>query len=114
MARKRDAEMQEFPVPLTLRALRKRQGLRQDDVSAALGINRDGISKQENGHTRVQVNHLPILARLYRVPVDVVVRACPPRNGHAEAEEQPIQTWETKVRRVLKELVILEKEKTHA
>ena len=105
-------QIQDLPVPLTLRALRKRQGLRQTAVAQALHINRDGVSKQENGYVKVQIHHLPILARLYQVPVEVVVRACLPRNGHAE-EAQPAPSWEAKVRRVMKELVILQKEKTH-
>lgn len=52
-----------------IRELRKRKGLSQDAIGAALGVKKGNVSRYESGETGVPIEKLPALAGLLDVPV---------------------------------------------
>jgi transcriptional regulator with XRE-family HTH domain len=57
-----------------LRDIRKKLGLTQAQVAIRLGVGRTWISKIELGELRLDLLHLTILCRVYRVDIHDVIR----------------------------------------
>ncbi|MCC3767682.1 helix-turn-helix transcriptional regulator [Streptomyces sp. UNOC14_S4] len=55
--------------------LRTRAGLRQEDVAEHLGVQASDVSEMEMGTGRVRDNWPAVLADLYGVPLDLLVKA---------------------------------------
>lgn len=66
--------MADTPLASYLRMLRQQNHLNQDDVADALGIKRAGYSHYENARTVPTVENLRILADLYKIPLEKLVR----------------------------------------
>lgn len=55
---------------ISLKAARINAGMGQSTVAAALGVQRDTISRWENGKTRPKADQLIKLSELYQIPVE--------------------------------------------
>ena len=64
-----------------LRIAREAVGLRQQDASQSLGIEKSGISDIERGQRELKASQLARLAKLYRRPIDFFFSETPPREG---------------------------------
>lgn len=53
-----------------LRALRKRAGLNQADVAAALNVQQSTVAMWENGENKPRADKLPEIARLFNCKID--------------------------------------------
>lgn len=60
--------MSEFKI--SLKAARINAGMEQSTVAAALGVQRDTISRWENGKTHPKADQLIKLSELYQIPVE--------------------------------------------
>ena len=61
------------PVRLSLKALRKRQGMTQKELAAKLQVSFQTVSKWENGITLPDIVYLPKLAAVFGVSTDVLL-----------------------------------------
>ena len=68
-----------------LTALREKANLRQDDVAAALNIDRSTVAKWETGVASPRTDKLPALARLYRCSIDDLFRKPIDNEGKGDA-----------------------------
>lgn len=59
-----------------LAGLRVRAGLTQTDVAKALGVTQGAISAWERGEKKPTLDRLPLLAKLYRVPEQTILKVC--------------------------------------
>ena len=57
-----------------LAALREKANLLQEDVAAALKIDRSTVAKWESGASSPRADKLPALARLYGCTIDALFR----------------------------------------
>lgn len=58
-------------IGLELADIRKSKGLLITDVSEAININKDTISKYENGNSSIKIYILDILLNYYNVNIDI-------------------------------------------
>lgn len=56
-----------------LARLRKREGLSQAEVSEALDVSRQAVTKWETGTSRPSIENLQSLSRLYNVPLEYLL-----------------------------------------
>ena len=56
-----------------LACLRKREGLSQAEVSEALDVSRQAVTKWETGTSRPSIENLQSLSRLYNVPLEYLL-----------------------------------------
>lgn len=70
-----------------LTALRKEQGLTQDELAREVGVTRQAVSKWERGVISPSTVNLIALGRLYGVPLDELVNGEEAPEGHAEETE---------------------------
>ena len=62
-------------------ALRKKKGLKQEELAAALGVSGQAVSKWENDQTCPDISLLPKLAQVLDVTVDLLLTGEEPQKG---------------------------------
>jgi len=80
-----------------LRTLRTERGLTLAEVAGAAGMDPSTLSRLESGARRLTLDHLPVLARALRVPVDDLLGAPPvedPRVRAAPRTRDGMTFWE--------------------
>jgi transcriptional regulator with XRE-family HTH domain len=80
-----------------LRTLRTERGLTLAEVAAAAGMDPSTLSRLETGARRLTLDHLPVLARALRVPIDDLLGTPPaedPRVRSAPRTRDGMTFWE--------------------
>lgn len=60
----------------TFKELRKKTGLRQEDIAADLNVTQSAVSQWERGIAKPKMDQLLTLAKLFSCPVETVISAC--------------------------------------
>lgn len=60
---------------MTLREMRERVNLRQEDVARRLNVDQGAVSKWESGKTKPSRKYRKKMSRLYKVPLDELLAA---------------------------------------
>jgi len=92
-----------------LACLRKREGLSQAEVSEALDVSRQAVTKWETGTSRPSIENLQSLSRLYNVPLEYLLdesgdelpAPAPAAPAAERAPEQKVQKKEKQWMRLL-------------
>lgn len=87
----------------TLRELRRKAGLSQEELAEAVGVSRQAVSKWESGQSSPDIDRLVALSGLFRVSLDTLVKGAP-QAAEAEAGGRarpvfPAREYEYKSRR---------------
>lgn len=77
---------------MQMKELRLAAGFRQVDVAKELDVDQAAVSKWESGETRPSRKYHERLARLYGVPVDVLLAACVAPDTQKEAHDAKDET----------------------
>ncbi len=94
-----------------LARLRKREGLSQAEVSEALDVSRQAVTKWETGTSRPSIENLQSLSRLYNVPLEYLLDESgdelpAPAPAAPAAERAPEQKVQKKEKQWMRLLVI--------
>lgn len=92
-----------------LARLRKREGLSQVEVSEALDVSRQAVTKWETGTSRPSIENLQSLSRLYNVPLEYLLDESGdelPAPAAPAAERVPEQKVQKKEKQWMRLLVI--------
>ena len=92
-----------------LARLRKREGLSQAEVSEALDVSRQAVTKWETGTSRPSIENLQSLSRLYNVPLEYLLDESGdelPAPAATAAEREPEQKVQKKEKQWMRLLVI--------
>ena len=89
--------MSKEEIAARLRASREKAGYKQEDIAKILGVTPQKISSFETGRTRVDVDTLVTLCRLYNVDANDIM-------GIAPKEKNPYETLMTVYTRSRKNL----------
>lgn len=92
-----------------LARLRKREGLSQAEVSEALDVSRQAVTKWETGTSRPSIENLQSLSRLYNVPLEYLLDESGdelPAPAAPAAERAPEQKVQKKEKQWMRLLVI--------
>lgn len=92
-----------------LARLRKREGLSQAEVSEALDVSRQAVTKWETGTSRPSIENLQSLSRLYNVPLEYLLDESGdelPAPAAPVAEKGPEQKVQKKEKQWIRRLVI--------
>lgn len=61
-----------------IRTLRKKHGYSQEDVAVLLNMSQNTYSQLESGNTKIDVERLYHIARLYKISVQDILEELPP------------------------------------
>lgn len=78
-------------VAVRLLALRRQEGLSQEDLAEKLGVTRQAVSKWERGETLPDTDNLVTLARLYGVSLDDLLLSHTPAEPERTSDETPCE-----------------------